>query len=126
MLRDGRSRVRASLGVRDFLFSTTFKPTPGLNQSLINRYWIFCRGVKGPEPEVNHSSPPSAQVKNDWSHTYTPLCVFMAWREYFTFFIWQQLFWYSQFVNLPRIKIFRHIRYIQSTATVVFRTDSHK
>jgi hypothetical protein len=38
MLRGGRSGVRTPVGVRDFLFSTTFISTPGLTQPPINGY----------------------------------------------------------------------------------------
>lgn len=35
--------------------------------------------VKWPGPDVGHSPPPSAQVKNKWSYTYTPpICLFLA------------------------------------------------
>jgi len=30
--------------------------------------------------EVDHSPPSTAEVKNTWSHSFTPLCVFMVWR----------------------------------------------
>jgi Zn-finger protein len=45
-------------------------------------------GVKWLGYEVECSFPSSAEVKNDCSYTYTPLYVFTAWKENFTFFIW--------------------------------------
>ena len=35
--------------------------------------------VKRSRSEVNHSPPSSAEVKNEWSYTPTPLYVFMVW-----------------------------------------------
>jgi hypothetical protein len=35
--------------------------------------------VKRPEPAADHSPPTTAQVKNTWLYTSTPLYVFMAW-----------------------------------------------
>jgi len=34
-------------------------------------------GVKQPGREANHSQPCIVEVKNEWSYTYTPPCVFM-------------------------------------------------
>jgi hypothetical protein len=36
-------------------------------------------GLKRPGREADHSPPSSAEVKNAWSYTSTPLYVFMAW-----------------------------------------------
>jgi hypothetical protein len=36
-------------------------------------------GVKRQWPEIDHSLPSSAEVKNAWSYTSTPQYVFMAW-----------------------------------------------
>jgi hypothetical protein len=35
-------------------------------------------GVKRAQRELNHSSRSSAGVKNEWSHTSSPVCAFMA------------------------------------------------
>jgi hypothetical protein len=32
-------------------------------------------GVKRPEREIDHSPPSSAEVKNAWSYTSTPICL---------------------------------------------------
>jgi hypothetical protein len=37
-------------------------------------------GIKRPERETDHSPPYSGEVKNAWSYTSDPQCVFMAWR----------------------------------------------
>jgi hypothetical protein len=48
-------------------------------------------GIKlGGGREADHSTPSSAEVKNEWSYTSTPKYVFMAWclvkhRDNFTF-----------------------------------------
>jgi hypothetical protein len=36
-------------------------------------------GVKRPGHAADHSPPSSAEVKNAWSYTSTPLYAFMAW-----------------------------------------------
>jgi len=46
---------------------------------LANGYRNFCRGVKRPGREVDHSLPPSTEVKNEWSYTFTPPCDIMVW-----------------------------------------------
>jgi hypothetical protein len=48
------------------------------------------QGEKRPRRESDHSPQSSAEVKNAWSYTSTPQCVFMAWclvkhRDNFTF-----------------------------------------
>jgi hypothetical protein len=40
----------------------------------------FFPEVNWPERDADHSSPPSAEVKNAWAYFSTPPCVFMAWR----------------------------------------------
>jgi len=35
--------------------------------------------------DVDHSPPSRAEVKDDWSHTSTPLMPYMAWTGIFTF-----------------------------------------
>jgi hypothetical protein len=49
---------------RHFLFSNTFIPPLGSTE--------LRPGVKQPRNEVNHSSPSSAKVKNEWSYTSAP------------------------------------------------------
>jgi hypothetical protein len=36
-------------------------------------------GVKRPGREADHSPPPNAEVKNEWSYTSLPHYAFMAW-----------------------------------------------
>jgi hypothetical protein len=43
---------------------------------LPNVYW----GLKRQRREADHSPPSSAEVKNGWSSSSTPPCVFMSWR----------------------------------------------
>ena len=33
--------------------------------------WFFCRGMKWPGPNVDHSPPSSAEIKNKWGYTCT-------------------------------------------------------
>ena len=39
---------------------------------LLNGHWGSLLGVKRSEREVDHTSPPSAEVKNEWRYTSTP------------------------------------------------------
>jgi hypothetical protein len=60
--------------------ATASRPSLRFNQPPIQ--WVpesLSLVVKRPELEANHSPPSSAKVKNAWSHTSTPQCVFMAW-----------------------------------------------
>jgi len=48
---------------------------------LRNRYWSSLPEIKRTGHERNHSPPPSAEVKNKWSYTSTPLPPHMpSWR----------------------------------------------
>jgi hypothetical protein len=69
---------RHELGI--FHFATASRPALGLIHPLIQ--WVpgaFSLEVKRLGWEVYHSPPSSAEVKNAWSYTSTPPCVFMAW-----------------------------------------------
>jgi hypothetical protein len=44
------------------------------------------RAAEQPGREVNHSPPSSAEVKNEWSHTSTPIRLHGVDKEYFTLF----------------------------------------
>jgi hypothetical protein len=48
---------------------------------LFNDYRGWFPGVKRPERDVDHSSPPSAEVKNEWSYTSTPIYSFTEWTR---------------------------------------------
>jgi len=73
-----------------FVFATVSRLALGLTPLPIR--WAL--GVKRPETEADHSSPPSGEVTNAWSYTSTPTIVLRAWclvkhRNVFTFaFIW--------------------------------------
>jgi hypothetical protein len=77
--------------MRIFLFTTVFRTALRPNQPPIP--WVegaFFPGVKRQGREADHSPPPSAEIKNAWSYTFTPRYVFMAWcllklRDIFTF-----------------------------------------
>ena len=46
---------------------------------------VFLPGVKGPEGDLDYSSPTSAEVKkSEWCYTSTPLYVFIAWTEIYS------------------------------------------
>jgi hypothetical protein len=93
-LRAGQSKVlgfdsRRGLGI--FLFTTACRTALGPTQPSIQ--WVqgaLSVGLKRPGREVDHSPPPSTEVKNAWSHTSIPQCIFMArflvkYRDNFTF-----------------------------------------
>jgi len=62
--------------IRNVIFAIPVsRPALGATQHLIQ--WI--PGVKQPGRESDRSSLSSAEVKNAWSYTSTPLYVFKAW-----------------------------------------------
>lgn len=63
------------------------RPALGSTQPCI--YWVpgFLPGVQWPGRKVKYSSPPSAEVMNDWSYLTTPpICLHFKDREYVYFF----------------------------------------
>ena len=59
------SSVRNPVGARDFcVFQSLLGPTHSPIQWLPE---IFLQGVKQLGPEFDYSTPPSAEVKNEWS-----------------------------------------------------------
>jgi hypothetical protein len=52
-----------------FLFATAYRPALG----------TLFPGVKRPGRQADQSPPPSADIKNEWSCTFTPSYVFLAW-----------------------------------------------
>jgi hypothetical protein len=80
---------RRGLGI--FLFTTVSRTALVPTQPPIQ--WVpvaLSLGVKRPGRADDNSPPSSAEVKNAWSYTSTPLYVFMAWclvkhRDNFTF-----------------------------------------
>jgi hypothetical protein len=68
---------RRGLGI--FLFFTASRPALGPTQPAIQ--WVLeahSLGVKRPGHETDHSSPPSAEVKNAWNYTSAPTTY--SWR----------------------------------------------
>jgi len=67
-------------GRNSFLMSTASRPALGITLPLIQ--WVpgaLSPGIKLPMREANHSPPSSAKAKNEWSYTFTPPYIFMAW-----------------------------------------------
>jgi hypothetical protein len=61
-------------GLGIFLFITVYRLALGPTQLPIQCVLeAVSLGVKWPGRETDHSSPSSAEVKNAWSYTYTPL-----------------------------------------------------
>jgi hypothetical protein len=74
-LRAGRQRGRSSSPgrVKNFLFSTSFRPVLGPTQPPIQ--WVpraLSLGAKRPVRAADHSPPTSAEVKKTWIYTFTP------------------------------------------------------
>ena len=85
-LAAGRSGVRASAGIKDFLFLKNFREALGLTQPPIP---LSFTDVKRPGCTFDHSPPPITEVMNKWSCTSTPLISFYGMDEAFftlTFF----------------------------------------
>ena len=56
---------------------------------LFSGYQVLCGGIKRLSREVNHSLPSSAEVKNKWGYTSTPVCLHSFYRHKSTFpFYW--------------------------------------
>jgi hypothetical protein len=47
---------------------------------LFSGYWCSFPELKRMGRDVDHSTPSSARVKNEWICTSTPLCAFLSWR----------------------------------------------
>ena len=78
-LRVTLSGVRTPLRTRDSPLLLKFQNGYGAQPA------SYSKGVSRPSREVNHSSPSSAKVKNEWSCTFTPLYAFTARTEKNTF-----------------------------------------
>jgi hypothetical protein len=63
-----------------FLFSKSPHRLWGPPSLLFNRYRGYFPGVKRSGCELHHPPPSSAEAKNEWSCTSTPLYVLMTWR----------------------------------------------
>jgi hypothetical protein len=78
-------------GVKNFLFSTSFRPDVGSKPPIQCVPGTLSPGVKLPRHEADHSPPTSAEVKKTWSiHPlpYTPSwrsADFVKYRDNFTF-----------------------------------------
>jgi hypothetical protein len=80
-LRAGRPRGRSSSPgrVKNFLFSTSFRPALGPTQPPIQRVpEALSPRVKRPGREADHSPPVGAEVKKMWIYSFTPPYAFMA------------------------------------------------
>jgi hypothetical protein len=65
-----------------FYFLFTTMSWPAIVSTQPPSLWVpgvLSPWVKRPGHEANHLPPSSAEVKNTWSYTSTPLYVFMAW-----------------------------------------------
>jgi len=52
---------------------------------LLKGYWSFFLGIKWPECEADHTSPSSAEVRNDWQYISAPaVCLHGMDRDNFT------------------------------------------
>jgi len=81
-LRCGRQVFNSRQGneVIFFLFHTASGTALGPTQPPIQ--WVprdFCRRIKRPDRQADHSPPSSAEIKNAWSYNSTDPYVFLAW-----------------------------------------------
>jgi hypothetical protein len=49
------------------------------NQTSLRRVEEIFPAVKRPKRKFEHSHPSNSDVKNEWSHTFTPLYVSVSW-----------------------------------------------
>lgn len=86
-MQAGRSVIRVPAGARVFFFS--FAKLSDHLWSSFSLLFIGYRnpflGVKRPGREMNHSPTSSAEGKNGWSYTFTPVCLCGVDWEKFTF-----------------------------------------
>jgi hypothetical protein len=69
--------VRFPAGIREFLFLKISRPF--LEPTKSPTQWVLgSSGVKWPGGEINQIPPSSADIKNDWSGTSTPLYKFVS------------------------------------------------
>jgi hypothetical protein len=86
-------RFNSQHGLGIFLFTTMSRMVLGPTQAPIK--WApgaLSLGEKQPGHEADHSPQSSAEVKNVWSYTSIPQCIFMVWylvkhKDSFTFII---------------------------------------
>jgi hypothetical protein len=57
---------------------------------LFSGYWCSFPELKRTERDVDHSTPSSAGVKNEWIYTSTPLCAFVSWKGTSYFATWSK------------------------------------
>jgi len=82
----GRSIFDSRQGKGTFLFSKISRRS-GPTQLPIKWVSGFFHGINRPGRGADHSSPPSAEVKNGWSHTSTPPACLQSLGRDFVFFI---------------------------------------
>jgi hypothetical protein len=66
-------RIRIPTETWNVSLLLTHREILGPNQPVIQRGPGYFPGVKRPGREADHSSPPSAEVKNEWSYPSAPL-----------------------------------------------------
>jgi len=78
-VNDPGFRVRVAAKTRDFSLLQNAKTVSGAHTASCSMgTGGSFSGVKRRERDVNQAPPSSAQLKNEWSYTSTPLCAFMA------------------------------------------------
>jgi len=74
-----KSRVKISLGTRDFFFSQTSRAALEPSQPPVQKILVFFLAVKQLAPDIDHSPPSSLEAKNEWNFTSTP-CYMPSWH----------------------------------------------
>jgi hypothetical protein len=98
-LRTGRSGVRIPRGRGISLFSKTVQTAPGAHPTSYSIGTRVSPGLKLLERDAGHSTPSSAQVKNEWSCTSTPpICPHGMGRDKFNFYTYLPLYRTAQAV----------------------------
>jgi hypothetical protein len=104
-LRNARSRVSMPAGVRGFYPLQNIQTSSGahpVSYSVRTRIFFPPRD-KQPEREVAISPPSSAEVKNGWSWTSTPVYDFMMWTGTYLPFTYNRFPLYSVSLSAGRV-----------------------
>ena len=86
-LRAGWSGVQLLVGASDLCLLQNVQTGSGVHPAVYSMGTGFFPGIKQLGRDVNHPPPSSAEAKNEWSYTSSPLvCLYGVTRENFTFF----------------------------------------
>jgi hypothetical protein len=112
---DGRGTlVRLSTGSKRYCSSSV--STPFLEPTQLRIRLVsgaVSSGIKRLGREADHAPPSSAEIRNDWSYTSAPQCVFIAWQFHLSIYPCC-----SHFEHRISVKRFVSLQFINSRQSV--------